>query len=81
MTKGLNMVIDATNPGQERRQEFYDLANEYGYNIVVIYFVRDGRGWNKLREKPVPTIAYSTYYKNLIEPTADNTPGSLYQIS
>jgi DNA polymerase beta len=78
--KGLNIVIDATNPGQRRRQEFYDLAFRYGYNLVVIYFVRDGRGFNKLRHNPVPTIAYSMYYKYLVEPTPENTPGWLYQI-
>ncbi len=81
MTKGLNVCIDATNPGQNRREEFYKLANRYGHNIVVIYFVRDGRGFNKLRPKPVPTIAYSMYYKYLVEPTALNTPGSLYQLN
>ncbi len=80
MQKGQNVCIDATNPGQNRRQEFYDLAAKHGYNVVVIHFVRDGRGWNKLRPKPVPTIAYSMYYKYLVEPTVLNTPGSLYQL-
>ncbi len=78
--KGLNVCIDATNPGQDKRQEFYNLAALHGYNIVVIYFVRDGKGWNKLRSNPVPTIAYITYYKYLVEPTSDNTPGYLYQL-
>lgn len=77
----LNIVIDATNPSQNNRQEFYDLATQYGYNIIVIYFVRDGKEYNKLRPKPVPTIAYNMYFKNLVEPTPENTPGSLYQIS
>lgn len=80
MEKGLNVCIDATNPGQDRRQEFYNLAIRYNYNIIVIYFVRNGIGFNKLREKPVPTIAYNTYYKYLIEPTYENTQGSLYQV-
>ena len=80
MGQGLNVCIDCTNPGQNRRQEFYDLAARNSYNIVVIHFVKDGRGWNKLRPKPVPTIAYSMYYKYLVEPTPLNTPGSLYQL-
>lgn len=80
MEKGLNICIDATNPGQDRRQEFYNLALKYQYDVIVIYFVRNGKGWNKLRPNPVPSIAYNTYFKNLIEPTYDNTPGSLYQI-
>ena len=80
MEKNMNICIDATNPGQDRRQEFYNLAVKYGYEVIVIYFVRDGKGWNKIRPNPVPTIAYSTYFKNLVEPTYENTPGSFYQI-
>lgn len=80
MMKNLSVVIDATNPGQDRRQEFYNMALLYHYNIIVLYFVNDGKERNKLREKPVPTIAYSMYFKNLVEPTPENTPGSLYQV-
>ena len=80
MIKGLNVVIDSTNPGQDRRQEFYNLASQYGYNIIVLYFVSDGKERNKQREKPVPTIAYSVYFKALVEPTYENTPGTLYQV-
>jgi len=81
LAKGLNCVIDATNPSLTGRQEFYAFAQNYGYNITTIYFVRNGEGYNKLREKPVPTIAYNMYFKNLIEPDTENTPGSLYQIA
>lgn len=80
MGLGLSVCLDATNPGQDRRQEFYDIAQQYGYNVVLIYITRDGRGYNKLRPNPVPKIAYSTYYSNLVEPTPANTPGALYQI-
>lgn len=81
LAKGLNICVDATNPSLTGRQEFYSLAQNYGYNIITIYFVRDGQGYNKLREKPVPAIAYNMYFKNLIEPTLENTPGTLYQIA
>jgi len=81
MEKGKSLVVDATNPGQNKREEYYKLAEQYGYNIIVIYFVRDGRGWNKLREKPVPGVAYGSYYKYLVEPRVENTPGDLYQIA
>ena len=42
----------------------------------------DGHGYNKLREKPVPTIAYSVYYKNLDEPTVatDGVPVVEYML-
>lgn len=79
------IAVDATNPGQDRRQEYYDLANRYTYTITVLYFVRDGKGWNKLRPslglKLVPTVAFSVYFKNLTEPSPSNTPGLLYYIS
>ena len=77
---GHNITIDCTNPGLDRRREFYIYAQQNGYNIVTIYFSGDGRGWNKLRPKPVPTIGYSMYYKYLVEPTPENTPGVLYEI-
>jgi bifunctional polynucleotide phosphatase/kinase len=75
-----SIAIDATNPQQSKREKYYDLAKEYGYEVTVLYFVRDGFGWNKLRENPVPRLAYSMYFKNLIEPNPENTPGSVYQI-
>lgn len=77
---GLPVAIDATNPSLERRQEFYSLALQYGYSIMVLYFVGNGVGFNDLRDHPVSPIAYSMYYKNLVEPTPENTLGSLYQI-
>ena len=81
MNRGELVTVDATNSQQDKRQEYYNLATEYGYSVTVLYFVRDGKGWNKLREKPVPTIAYSVYFKHLVEPTPENTPGPVYQIS
>lgn len=77
---GDNVVIDCTNPGQSRRDEFYDIAKRNNYNITTIYFEKDGRGWNKLRIKPVPSIGYSMYYKYLVEPTENNTSGVLYRL-
>lgn len=45
---GDNVVIDCTNPGQSRREEFYEIAKRNNYNITTIYFEKDGRCWNKL---------------------------------
>jgi bifunctional polynucleotide phosphatase/kinase len=78
MKTGASLVIDATNPTQERREEFYALAKRYGYTVKVLYIVRNGKGWNDLREERVPTIAYHIYFKNLEPPTQKNTPGELY---
>ena len=80
LSKNQLVAVDATNARQDHRQEYYDLAKEYGYEVTLLYFVRDGSGFNKLRNKPVPGVAYGTYYKYLEEPTPKNTPGSLYQI-
>lgn len=76
------IVIDATNPTQEGREVYYALARKYNYNIVVLYFVRDGYGWNKLRTTDkVPDIAYNLFYSKLIPPTQSNTPGQLFLIN
>lgn len=74
------IVIDATNANPKYRQNYYEIAETYGYTVTLLYFVGDGFGFNKIRENPVPTVAYSTYYKYLKEPTDEDTPGRLYQI-
>ena len=83
LKKGANgVVVDATNPKQEDREVYYELAPKYGYNIVVLYFVRDGAGWNKLRgDNRVPTQAYHKFFSNLVPPTTENTPGQVFLIS
>jgi bifunctional polynucleotide phosphatase/kinase len=84
LTKSLNtgksIVIDSTNPSLEGREEYYKLAKDYNYTIKVLYFVKNGTGFNKLRPKPVPTIAYHIFYKKLDPPTVENTPGELFYI-
>ena len=77
---GRNVCIDCTNPGQSRREEFYSIGSKHGYEIIVIFFEGDGRSRNKLRPKPVPSVGYGMYYKYLVEPTDQNTPGKLYVI-
>lgn len=80
LNQGNNMCIDNLNNTLEKRDELYNLGREYGYNIITVYFVRDGRGWNDIREKRVPTIVYHKYFKYFVEPTSSNTPGKLYKI-
>ncbi len=63
-----NICIDNTNSVAANRQEFIDLADEYGYTTQIVYLARDGYGWNKLREHPVPDIAYHMYFKKLEMP-------------
>jgi bifunctional polynucleotide phosphatase/kinase len=77
---GLSIVIDSTNPSQEIREEYYKEAQKYNYNIKVLYFTVDGHGYNKLREKPVPDVVYHIYFKKLVPPTEENTPGEVIHI-
>ncbi len=88
MGKTANCVVDATNPSQKKRLEYYKLDRNYGYKVDVIYFIRDGRGQNLLRKKQggryVPTITYHIYFKKMREeggpPTEKNTPGRVFKI-
>ena len=81
--KNLGIVIDATNPTQDGREIYYKLAEDYGYTVVVLYFVRDGVGWNKLRpeETKVPDMGYNMFFSRLVPPTHENTPGQLFLIN
>ena len=75
MKRCCNIVIDNTNPTQEGREEFYNLAEQYGYSASVIYLIRDGHGFNSIRETgKVPDIAYHMFFKKFEQPTEDNTP-------
>lgn len=69
LASGKSVYVDATNPTAEKRREYILLAVKYQIPTLILYFVRDGFGWNNLRDKPVPTIAYNIYFKNLQEPT------------
>ena len=65
------VVADATNGSQITREKIYSIAHELGRTITVIYLLRSGQGWNKLRPNPVPAVVYHIYYKNMIPPTLD----------
>jgi bifunctional polynucleotide phosphatase/kinase len=71
LASGKSVAIDATNPSPDKRRQYVELAAQYQIPTLILYFVRDGHGWNDLRPNPVPTIAYNMYYKNLVEPTLD----------
>ena len=90
LKNGQNVVVDSTNPARTEkisdsgrktagRDEFYHLAEKAGFRVVVLYFLRDGYGWNKLRDKKVPDIIYHTYFKNLDSPRYDGR--EIYEIT
>ena len=53
INSGISIVIDGTNPSQEDRELFYNYAIDNNYKIKVLYFIKNGTGWNKLRPKPI----------------------------
>jgi bifunctional polynucleotide phosphatase/kinase len=71
LSAGKSVAVDATNPNPDKRREYVMIASQYQIPTLIIYFVRNGYGWNKLRPHPVPDIAYNMYYKNLVEPTCE----------
>ncbi len=77
---GISIVIDGTNPSQEDREVFYKSGLDHNYKIKVLYFIKNGTGWNKLRNNPVPNIIYHIYFKKLVPPTTLNTSGEIYYI-
>lgn len=81
LKNGQSVAIDATNPGAAKRREYIDLANKYGVPVLIIYFVGNGYGWNKLRPKPIPDPAYNVLYSHLQEPSmsVDGVPGVEYE--
>ena len=80
LLSGTSIVIDCTNPSQENRLEYYEKAKKHSYKIKVLYFLVNGTGFNKLRDKPVPDIVYHIYFKKLEPPNEENTPGGIFYV-
>ena len=66
-----SVVVDATHGSAENRQPYIDLARGCGIPLRIVWHMRDGRHFNKLRAKPVPEIAYAIYTKHFVEPCAE----------
>lgn len=69
LREGKSVAIDGTNPGVDKRREYLNIAIEYQVPTMILYFVGNGHERNKLRNVPVPNVAYNMYYKHLVEPT------------
>ena len=70
LNDGKSVIVDRTNPKILDRQEFIELAKEHGINKVRLWwFSQNGMAFNKLRDKPVPEIAYKIYSKNFEDPS------------
>jgi DNA 3'-phosphatase len=68
---GSSVIIDATNPSREKRQEIIDAVGATKDQVRIFWFIRDGRPFNALRPEPVPEIAYRMYTKYFETPTED----------
>jgi len=77
---GQSICLDATHPKWCDRDYYYSAAMSQDYDIITLYFVRDGRRWNSLRDKPVSTMAYHVFFKYLDPPVPDYTPGTLLRV-
>jgi bifunctional polynucleotide phosphatase/kinase len=72
LKEGQSVYVDATNPSYSKRQDYIKLAIKYQIPTLILYFVSDGYGFNKLRtEGKVPDLCYNMYYKNLEEPSEE----------
>lgn len=63
-----NIVIDNLNATKQARMKFIEPAQEMGYTIIIVWCVRDGRPFNDLREKRIPSVVYHKYSKNFERP-------------
>lgn len=72
LSENKKVVIDKTNPTNENRQEWIDIALQYRKTVCIIWNIRNGRPFNALREKSINEIAYRTYTKNFQEPINTN---------
>jgi bifunctional polynucleotide phosphatase/kinase len=71
LDSGNSVIIDATHASLESRLPYMALAREKGVICRILWHIRDGRSYNKLRAKPVPTIAYVMYSKRFEDPRLD----------
>jgi bifunctional polynucleotide phosphatase/kinase len=72
LEEGDSVIVDATHASEENRKLYEDLAEEKGIPFRILWHIRDGREFNKLRAKPIADIAYATYTSNFVEPEGDN---------
>jgi predicted kinase len=68
---GASIVVDATHGSAENRRPYVELAVKQGIPLRIVWHLRDGRNFNKLRPKPVPDIAYAIYTKHFVAPEGE----------
>ncbi len=72
-TQSPYIVFDATNGTVNKRNVYLEFANTHNINtricINITTDIETAYARNKLRENPVPRIAYSVYKKHYVEPS------------
>ena len=71
LMSGRNVVLDATFPSFQKKLPFLTIGKQLNLSMAIIWCIRDGRPFNKLREKPVSHFAYDSkngYTKNFNDP-------------
>lgn len=63
------VIVDATNSSKEKRNKFISLVDKN--DCCIVWLTCDGRPYNKLRQKPVPEVAYAVYTKQFEMPEND----------
>ena len=82
---GKSVVVDATHGSEENRAPYKAAAAAAKIPYRILWHIRDGRPFNKLRPKKeseaavaagehyqVPAVAYGVYTKYFVEPTDDS---------
>lgn len=68
---GKSVVFDATHSSKKKRQEYVELSKKHAYSCRCIHVatsLEESYRRNKLRDHPVPKIAYSVYSKHYEAP-------------
>jgi len=74
------IIYDATNPRRERRLESINLGKKYNIKTIIIHILNPGEEHNKLREHPVPEIAYRKYWSDLENPDSNIEKVDVFEI-
>lgn len=79
---GKSVIVDAKHPTRAKRHEIVEgISGSAQTPVRVLWFIRDGRPFNKERPDPVPEIAYRTYTKHFEKPTLEEFgPGSTIEL-
>ena len=68
LKEGKKIIIDQCHSSNKSKEMWIEL----GCKTSILWCIREGRSWNKLREKPIPEIAYSIYSKYFEYPNYQN---------